>query len=63
MHIIDDTDNIYSEGTIVRLKIAPSVYLMITKYQQRVYFCTSPDDQSGKLMPYYERELEGSNTP
>jgi len=61
MHIIDDHDNIYPEGTIVRLKAAPSVYLMIRKYQQRIYFCAAPDDQLDKQMPYYERELLGSN--
>ena len=61
MHIIDDTDNIYSEGTIVRLKTSPMVSLVIKKYQQRIYFCEPVNDHSRKQMPYYERELLGPN--
>jgi hypothetical protein len=59
MHIIEDKDNLYSEGTIVRLKAQPEVHMLIIKYQQRIYFCARISDPNGKLMPYFEHELVG----
>lgn len=59
MHIIDDKDNIFKEGTIVRLKERPDEKMLIMKYQQRVYFCAGISAPSGKKRPYFERELLG----
>ena len=60
MHIIDDKDNIFSEGSIVHPKAAPEISLLITKYQQRIYFCKDVSAPAGKPMPYFERELAGA---
>ena len=57
MHIIDDKENIVKEGTIVCLKAQPDEKMLITKYQQRVYFCARMSAPSGKILPYFEREL------
>jgi len=57
MHIIDDMDNIYTEGSVVRLKVQPSSTVRIVKYQQRVYFCVDTRDPNGRPMPYFEHEL------
>lgn len=59
MHIIDDKDNIYSEGTIVRLKAQPEVRMLIMKYHERIYFCKRISAPKVKLMPYFEHELVG----
>lgn len=60
MHIDDDHDNLYAEGTIVRLKADPGITLLITKYQQRVYFCQSVKEPKDKLTPYFGHELLAS---
>lgn len=57
MHIIDDKDNIFAEGTTVRLKATPDVTVLIIKYQQRIYFCAAPDEPLGKQQPYFQHEL------
>lgn len=59
MHIENDHDNLYAEGSIVQLKAEPGVRLLIMKYQQRVYFCTSVKEPLGKSMPYFAHELFG----
>lgn len=60
MHIIDDTDNIYTEGSVVRLRAQPSATVRIVKYQQRVYFCVDTGEPDGRPMPYFENELLGT---
>jgi hypothetical protein len=60
MNIIDDKDNIFAEGTLVHAKATPDLTLRIIKYQQRVYFCSASTEPVGKLLPYFERELESA---
>ena len=62
MHIENDHDNFYTEGSVVRLKAEPGVSLLIMKYQQRVYFCTPVKEPLGKSMPYFAHELAGPVT-
>lgn len=50
-------DNIYSVGIIVAAKEAPNVKLEITKYYQRIYYCSVVGDGTAKQKVYFEREL------
>ena len=53
----DNNDNIYPEGIMVTTKVNPSVTLVITKYMQRIYYCTVVGEENGKQRAYFEREL------
>jgi hypothetical protein len=50
------TDNIYKEGTVITAKVAPELKLVITKYYQRIYYCSVIGDARKQLV-YFEREL------
>jgi len=50
-------DNIYTVGTLITAKEAPAVKLEITKYYQRIYYCSIVGNETGKVKPYFEREL------
>jgi len=51
-----NTDNHYTEGTIITAKAAPDLKLMIIKYYQRIYYCSVIGDPDRNLA-YFEREL------
>lgn len=53
----NNTDNIYPEGIMVTAKANPSVTLVITKYMQRIYYCSVAGEENGKQHAYFEREL------
>lgn len=50
----DLRDNIYKEGTQLTAKENPERQLVITKYSQRIYYCTAVDDMTGKMYAYFE---------
>jgi hypothetical protein len=50
-------DNIYPVGTIIMAKAAPTTRLEITKYYQRIYYCSIVGDEASKQKVYFEREL------
>ncbi len=50
-------DNIYAVGTIIAAKEAPTVLLEITKYYQRIYYCSVAGDKGANQKVYFEREL------
>ena len=50
-------DNIYREGTIISAKAAPEVKLVITKYRQRIYYCSALGHPEQNNFAYFEREL------
>ena len=50
-------DNIYEEGTQIRAKENPDLQLVITKYSQRIYYCTAVDDMPSKMYAYFEANL------
>jgi hypothetical protein len=52
-----NTDNLYSEGTVLAAKVDPTRQLKIKRYYQRIYYCTAVGDESQKLLVYFEREL------
>jgi hypothetical protein len=49
-------DNIYQEGTFITAKENPELKLVITKYSQRIYYCTDVADESRRFA-YFERNL------
>jgi hypothetical protein len=49
-------DNVYQEGTIISAKENPSLNLVITKYNQRIYFCDIVG-QTGQRFAYFEHNL------
>jgi hypothetical protein len=57
MRTINNNDNLFNEGSIVIAKVNLNVKLIITKYNQRIYYCTPVEKLSGKLQAFYEREL------
>ena len=50
-------DNLYAVGTFITAKEAPDVRLEITKYYQRIYYCSTVGNDTAKLKAYFEREL------
>jgi hypothetical protein len=50
-------DNIYAVGTFITAKEAPAVKLEITKYYQRIYYCSVVGNDQSKVKAYFEREL------
>jgi hypothetical protein len=52
-----NTDNNYAVGTSITAKENPSLKLTITKYYQRIYYCTVVGDEQRKQLAYFEREL------
>jgi hypothetical protein len=55
-------DNIYSVGTIITAKDAPTVKLEITKYYQRIYYCAIVGNETAKQKVYFEKELIAPGT-
>lgn len=54
-------DNIYSVGTLITAREAPTVTLKITSYYQRIYYCSIEGNDTGKVKVYFERELIAPN--
>jgi hypothetical protein len=50
-------DNVYAVGTFITAKEAPAVELKITKYYQRIYYCSIVGNDTAKQKVYFEREL------
>ena len=50
-------DNLYKEGSIICAKIEPTLKLLITKYSQRIYYCTVVGHPDQKNLAYFESEL------
>lgn len=50
-------DNIYAVGSFINAREAPTVKLQITKYYQRIYYCTVVGNDTARLKVYFEREL------
>jgi hypothetical protein len=57
MSYLPNNDNIYEPGTIITAKSTPDVKLKIVKYYQRIYYCSTIGDETGKQSVYFEREL------
>jgi hypothetical protein len=49
-------DNIYQEGTFITAKDNPELRLVITKYCQRIYYCSDFADESRRFA-YFEHNL------
>ncbi len=54
-------DNIYPEGTFITAKDNPQLRLVITKYCQRIYYCSDFADESRRFA-YFERNLIAPST-
>ena len=52
-----NNDNLYKEGTIICARIEPGLKLLITKYRQRIYYCTVVDHPEQNNLAYFESEL------
>ena len=50
-------DNVYEEGSFITAKENPSLKLIITKYCQRIYYCSAVDDREGRQYAYFESNL------
>lgn len=50
-------DNIYAVGSFINAKESPAVKLQITKYYQRIYYCSIVGDDNAKPKVYFERDL------
>lgn len=49
-------DNLYQEGTFITSKDNPELMLVITKYCQRIYYCSVVADESRRFA-YFENNL------
>lgn len=54
-------DNIYPVGTRIAAKESPTVKLRVTKYYQRIYYCSVEGQDSAKQKVYFEKELIAPN--
>ncbi len=52
-----NSDNLYSEGTLILAKLNPGSSLIIKKYFNRIYYCQPVSNPESKLLVYFEREL------
>ncbi|MBX7126044.1 MAG: hypothetical protein K1X47_10145 [Cyclobacteriaceae bacterium] len=52
-----EKDNVYQVGTRIFAYEAPEQPLVITKYYQRIYYCTIPGENSSRTLAYFEAEL------
>ena len=52
-----NNDNLYQEGSIICAKIEPALKLLITKYRQRIYYCTVIGHPEQNNLAYFESEL------
>lgn len=50
-------DNAYEVGSFINAIEAPTVKLQITRYYQRIYYCSVVGNDAAKLKVYFEREL------
>lgn len=50
-------DNKYAAGTIVYALEHPKTQLVIRRYYQRIYYCTTVNDPAQKDLAYFEREI------
>ena len=55
MNLENNTDNVCKVGSHIFAKESPRAELVITKYYQRIYYCTRLKDE--KELVYFEREL------
>jgi hypothetical protein len=53
-----NNDNIFKEGSIVIAKVNPNMKLIITKYNQRIYYCIPAEKPFDKFQAYFEREID-----
>jgi hypothetical protein len=58
-----NNDNIYSVGTMIFAKEAPTVQLQIKNYYQRIYYCGVVGSESAKNKVFFERELIAPGEP
>lgn len=54
-------DNAYEVGSFINVIEAPTVKLQITRYYQRIYYCSVVGNDAAKLKVYFERELINAN--
>jgi hypothetical protein len=52
-----NNDNLYKEGSIICARIEPTLKLLITKYRQRIYYCTVVGHPEQNNLAYFESEL------
>jgi hypothetical protein len=52
-----NNDNLYQEGSIICAKIEPALKLLITRYRQRIYYCTVVGHPDQNNLAYFESEL------
>ena len=52
-----NNDNLYQEGSLVCAKIDPTQLLLITKYSQRIYYCTVVGHPEQNNLAFFESEL------
>ncbi|HEV8512050.1 MAG TPA: hypothetical protein VGQ59_02175 [Cyclobacteriaceae bacterium] len=52
-----NNDNLYKEGSIICAKLEPTIKLLITKYRQRIYYCTVVGHPDQTNLAYFESEL------
>jgi len=50
-------DNLYQEGTIICARVDPALKLIITRYRQRIYYCTVVGHPDQNNLAYFESEL------
>jgi hypothetical protein len=52
-----NNDNLYEEGTVICARTEPTLKLLITKYRQRIYYCTVVGHPDQNNLAYFESEL------
>ena len=52
-----NNDNLYKEGTVICAKVKPALKLIITKYRQRICYCSVLGHPSENHFAYFEKEL------
>lgn len=54
----NNKSNKYKEGEVVYQKTNPTEKLVIRRYLNRVYYCTSQNDPKFKELALFEREID-----
>jgi len=57
MNDITSMENKYKEGETVHAKENPAIDLKVRRYVHKIYYCRKKEDQDGKDLVYFEREL------
>lgn len=55
-------ENKYKEGDVVMERIHPSQKLVVSYYQDKIYYCKAQEHRHRKELVYFERDLMPAKT-